>query len=76
MQEMQDSVEQAFKSGILYKCDCHCGLSNVNPQNITTGVYLSCPVFGASAHPVYSRLMAALTYAANIKSLRSLHLES
>lgn len=23
-----------FQSGILYKCDCHYGLSNVNPQNM------------------------------------------
>lgn len=84
MQEMQDSVEQTFKSGKLYGCDCHYGLSNVNPLNVMgyclellqlESIYLACPVFAASACPVYSRLVAALTYAANIKSLRSLHLQ-
>lgn len=84
MQEMQDSVEQTFKSGKLYGCDCYYGLSNVNPLNMMgyclellqlESIYLACPVFAASACPVYSRLVAALTYAANIKSLRSLHLQ-
>lgn len=34
MQEIQDSVEQTSTSGIVYGCDCHHGLSNVNPQNM------------------------------------------
>lgn len=64
-------------------CDCHYGLYNVNPQNVVghclellQSVYLTCPVSAASACPVYSRLVAALTYVANIKSFRSLHLQS
>lgn len=64
-------------------CDCHYGLYNVNPQNMVghclellQSVNLTCPVSAASACPVYSRLVAALTYVANIKSFRSLHLQS
>lgn len=85
MQEMQDSVEQIFTSGMLYQCDCHCGLSYVNPQNMMgyclelwylKSIYLTCPVFAASTCPVYTRLVAALAYAANIKSFGSLHLQN
>lgn len=83
MQEVQDSAEQTSTSGILYECDCHCGLSNVNPQNMMgyclelwylKSIYLTCPA--ASTCPVYTRLAAALTYAANVKFSGSLHLQN
>lgn len=81
MQKSQDCVEQTFKSVVL--CDCHYGLNHVNAQNMVNTawnfavtVYLTCPVSAASACPVYSRLVAALTYIASIKSFRSLHLQS
>lgn len=70
-------------SVVLCECDCHYGLNHVNAQNMVNAawnfavtVYLTCPVSAASACPVYSRLVAALTYIANIKSFRNLHLQS
>lgn len=49
MQEMQDPVEQTSKSGILYECDCHYGLSNVNPQN-TMGYCLELLLLESISH--------------------------